>query len=280
MTQLAPSDPGPADAIGAAQRLVSSAHRILVLTGAGISTASGIPDFRGPSGLWTQDPAAERRSTIEAWLADGELRRQVWHQRLVSAHRRAQPNAGHRALLALERRGQLLLLVTQNVDGLHLDVGHNPARVVEIHGTGRAATCLRCGARWPIDVVLARVAAGDTDPHCREETATGGPCGGLLKAATISFGQSLVPTDLRRAEAAARTCDLVLTVGTTLSVYPAAGLVPLAATRGAAVVILNDQPTELDGLADVVVRADITTSLPRIVGLDASSGSTSSTDQS
>lgn len=259
-------------AVGRARQLIGEARRILVLTGAGISTDSGIPDFRGPDGVWTRDPAAERRSSIEHWLADPDLRQHVWRDRLRTPVAGARPNAAHRALVALERRGQLGLLVTQNTDGLHLDAGHHPDRVVEIHGTSRQAICLRCGARWPMGVVLDRVRAGNADPHCAEPGDDGNPCGGLVKSATISFGQSLVPLDLRRAQAAARTCDLLLAVGTTLSVYPAAGLVPLAAAAGAAVIIVNGSPTELDGAADVVVRGPIGELLPEILGCNDAVG--------
>jgi len=262
---LAGADLADRHAVAAARTLLAEARRVLVLTGAGISTASGIPDFRGPQGLWTRDPAAERQSSIDAYISDPGLRRQIWRSRLHPTVPQPRPNAGHRTLLALERRRQLALLVTQNVDGLHLDAGHDPALVVEIHGTNRAAVCLRCGARWPMVVVLDRVRGGDEDPHCQERAADGSTCGGLVKAATISFGQPLVVADLRRAEAAARTCDLLLAVGTTLAVYPAAGLVPLAAEHGARVVIVNADATELDHLADVIVRGDINDVLPQIV---------------
>lgn len=262
--------PSAAD-VGATVRqaaaVVGRSRRVVVLTGAGISTDSGIPDFRGPSGLWTRDPAAERRSSFEHWVGDPAMRREVWWERLRAPVSAAEPNDGHRALLVLERRGQLALLVTQNTDGLHLDAGHDPQRVVEIHGTSRWACCLRCGARWPMAAVLDRVRRGDGDPHCLEATGEDGQtCGGLVKSATISFGQRLVAADLERADAAARSCDLLLAVGSTLSVHPAAGLVPTAAAAGAAVVIVNGDPTELDRLAHVVVRGPISELLPQVVG--------------
>jgi NAD-dependent deacetylase len=247
-----------------AVRLLAAARRALVLTGAGISTESGIRDFRGPEGLWTKDPGAERRANISVYLAEREVRRQSWRNRLQSPFAGARPNEGHRALVELERSGVLDTLVTQNVDGLHVAAGHDPANVVEIHGTTREAQCLSCGRRQPIDAVLERVRAGDDDPACTEPSG-GGACGGILKAATISFGQSLVPEDLDRAEAAARRCDLVLAVGTTLSVYPAAGLVPLARAHGASVVIVNGDATDMDALADVVVRGRIGVVLPELV---------------
>jgi NAD-dependent deacetylase len=239
--------------------LLGQARRVLALTGAGISTESGIPDFRGPGGLWTKDPSAERRATIDVYLSEPDVRRQSWQNRLASDGLERRPNDGHRALVELERRGVLDTLVTQNVDGLHLAAGHDPERVVEIHGTTRQVMCMACGARLPMPEVLERVRQGEEDPACQV-------CGGILKAATISFGQSLLPEDLARAEEAALRCDLVLAVGTTLAVYPAAGLVPLARRRGAAVVIVNGEPTELDTLADVVVRGRIGEVLPVVVG--------------
>jgi NAD-dependent deacetylase len=245
-------------ALAAARGFIDEARRIVVLTGAGISTDSGIPDFRGPQGLWTKHPEAEKMATIQHYVADPEVRKRSWRSRLESPALSAEPNEGHRALVALERRGTLLALLTQNVDGLHQRAGSSPALVVEIHGTAREVTCLSCGARAPMERALARVRAGEADPPCRT-------CGGILKSATISFGQSLVPEDLRRAEQAARGCDLMLAVGTKLSVYPIAGVVPAAKEAGARVVILNAEPTEMDSLADVVLRGSISALLPRLV---------------
>ena len=261
---------GPqSDPLAQAAALMGRARRLLALTGAGISTDSGISDFRGPQGLWTRDPAAERRANIEVYLSDAEVRRSAWRHRLEStSSTRPEPNAGHLALFELERRGVLELLVTQNVDGLHLAAGHDPRRVGEIHGTMTAVQCMSCGARSPMPEVLDRVRGGEEDPACREP-AGAGPCGGILKSATISFGQSLVPEDLARAEQAALRCDLILTVGTTLGVYPAAGLVPVARNAGASVVIVNGDPTELDALADVVVRGRIGEVLPRLIEASA-----------
>jgi NAD-dependent deacetylase len=245
-------------AVAAARRLIDAARRILVLTGAGISTDSGIPDFRGPQGLWTRNPEAEKMATIQHYVADPEVRKRSWRSRLESPALHAEPNDGHKALVTLERRGTLLALLTQNIDGLHQRAGSSPSLVVEIHGTARDVTCLACGERAPMERALARVRAGEEDPPCRS-------CGGILKAATISFGQSLVPEDLRRAEQAARNCDLMLTVGTKLSVYPIAGVVPVAKEAGARVVIVNAEPTEMDALADVILRGSISALLPRLV---------------
>jgi NAD-dependent protein deacetylase/lipoamidase len=237
---------------------IEAARRIVVLTGAGISTDSGIPDFRGPQGVWTRNPQAEKMATLQHYVADPDVRKRSWQDRLASPAWHAKPNAGHRALVALERRGTLDTLITQNVDGLHQLAGSSPDRIVEIHGTMREVTCLACGERAPMERALARVRAGEDDPACRT-------CGGILKSATISFGQGLVQADLLRAQRAAEQCDLMLTVGTKLSVYPIAGVVPLAKEAGARVVIVNAEPTELDSLADAVLRGLISEILPRLI---------------
>jgi NAD-dependent deacetylase len=234
------------------------AERVVVLTGAGISTESGIPDFRGPQGVWTRDPKAEARADIRYYVSDPRVRRQAWQGRLNHPARDAQPNAGHRALAELDRQGRLLLLVTQNIDGLHLAAGSSPERTVEIHGTMRDYACLDCGARGPMAEALDRVRAGEEDPACRE-------CGGILKSATISFGQSLVPAELARAEAAAAACDLFLAVGTSLTVYPVAWLPERAMRAGARLVILNAEPTPLDDRAHAVLRGQIGEVLPELV---------------
>jgi|ERR671919_1810601 NAD-dependent deacetylase len=237
---------------------IEAAQRVVVLTGAGVSTDSGIPDFRGPQGVWTRNPEAEKQSTIQHYVADPEVRRRAWRNRLDSPAWAAKPNAGHRALVALERRGKLDTLITQNIDGLHQAAGSSPERVIEVHGTMREVVCLDCGERAPMERALARVRAGEDDPPCRR-------CGGILKSATISFGQSLVPEDLRRAEQAARRCDLMLAIGTKLSVWPVAGVVPVAKDAGARVAILNAEPTDMDALADTVLRAPISGILPRLI---------------
>ena len=245
--------------IGRARAWIDAARRIVVLTGAGISTDSGIPDFRGPQGLWTKNPEAEKMSTIQHYVADPEVRKRSWRDRLASPAWHAKPNSGHLALVALERRGTLDTLITQNIDGLHRMAGSSPDRIVEIHGTMREVVCLSCDERAPMERALARVRAGEEDPACRT-------CGGILKSATISFGQALVQADLRRAQRAAEGCDLLLAVGTKLSVYPVAGVVPIAKQAGARVVIVNAEPTEMDMLADAVLRGPISALLPRLVG--------------
>lgn len=238
---------------------IAGAERIVVLTGAGISTESGIPDFRGPQGLWTKNPGAEKMATLQHYVADPEVRKRAWRSRLETFAGRREPNRGHLALVELERRGVLHTLITQNVDGLHQAAGSAPERIVEIHGTIREVVCLDCNERAPMERALARVEAGEEDPACRS-------CGGILKSATISFGQALVQEDLQRAELAARACDLMLAVGTTLSVYPIAGVVPVAKRSGARIVILNAEPTEMDHLADAVLRGAIGEILPALVG--------------
>ncbi len=230
------------------------ANRVLVFTGAGISTESGIPDFRGPNGLWrTNDPAL---ATIQAYLADPAVRRARWRSRLESPVDRAEPNLGHQAVVELERMGRVEVVVTQNIDGLHQRAGST--RVIELHGTTREASCLSCGDRMPVERVLSRVAEGDDDPACDR-------CGGILKTATISFGQGLVEADVERAMAEAQRSEVCLTVGSTLAVWPAAG-VPLAAAReGSRLVIVNDGETELDTAAAAVIRGRAGTVLPRLV---------------
>src|SRR5207247_4956258 len=171
------------------------------------------PDFRGPQGVWPKNPEAEKMATIQHYVADAEVRKRAWRSRLETPIQDREPHDGHRALVTLERRGVLDTLITQNVDGLHLKAGSSPERVIEIHGTIREVVCLDCGERAPMERALARVRAGEADPPCRS-------CGGILKSATISFGQALVEDDLARAERAARACDLLFEVGSTLSVYP------------------------------------------------------------
>ncbi|MFN8035268.1 MAG: NAD-dependent deacylase [Acidimicrobiia bacterium] len=236
------------------------AESIVVLTGAGISTESGIPDFRGPSGVWTKDPDAEKMATIQYYVRDADVRRRAWRHRLESDMWSAEPNAGHHALAELEGRARLDAIVTQNVDGLHQRAGSTPEKVIEVHGTVHEVECLTCGRRAPMGPTLDRVRAGEEDPLCRE-------CGGLLKSATISFGQDLVPEVLRRAQQSAADCDVFLAIGTSLAVYPAAALPELAVGSGATLVIMNEQPTPLDPYARAVVPHRIGEVLPALVAL-------------
>ncbi len=250
--------PDLAPLIEAARALVQASERILAVTGAGISTDSGIPDYRGPNGVWTKNPRAEKTSNLQYYLADPEVRKAAWRNRLASPIWEAAPNEGHLALVELERKGKLDTLVTQNVDGLHHKAGNDPSRIIEIHGNAHGVLCWSCGDRAPMTKVLERVRAGEDDPACRT-------CGGILKSTTISFGQSLVAEDLLRAERAAQGADLVVAIGSTLTVYPAAGVVPIALHHGASLVIVNADPTPFDADADVVLRAPISEVLPEIV---------------
>ncbi|HVL57809.1 MAG TPA: Sir2 family NAD-dependent protein deacetylase [Burkholderiaceae bacterium] len=240
------------------RRWIDAAERVVVLTGAGISTDSGIPDFRGPQGLWTRNPAAEKQSTISHYLADPQVRRAAWQARLEHPAWTARPNAGHLALVTLEQRGKLHALITQNIDELHQVAGNSPHKVIEVHGTIRRVMCWDCGERRPMLDALARVRAGEADPACAR-------CGGILKSDTISFGQALVPETIDRAMAAARQADLMLAIGTTLQVYPVAATVPLAKEAGARIVIVNAEPTPMDPAADAVLRGSISDVLPSLV---------------
>ena len=245
------------EAIDKVRGWVAAAQRIVVLTGAGISTDSGIPDFRGPQGLWTRNPAAEKQSTLQTYLADAEVRQAAWRARLVHPAWTAQPNRGHAALVALEQRGKLHALITQNIDELHQIAGNSAQRTIEVHGTVRRVMCWACGERAPMEAALARVRAGEVDPPCLA-------CGGILKSDTVSFGQPLVPEVIARAVRVAGEADLLLAIGTTLQVYPVASVVAVAKDAGARIVIMNAQPTPLDDLADALLRGPIGELLPMI----------------
>ncbi|CAN5518276.1 NAD-dependent protein deacetylase [soil metagenome] len=246
------------DDLTTVRRWIAAAARVTVLSGAGISTDSGIPDFRGPNGVWTKNPGAEKTATLSHYLDDPEVRRQAWRNRLASPAWAAEPNAGHRALVALQAQGKLHTLITQNVDGLHQLAGNDPELVIEVHGTMRRVGCLDCGDSAPMERALERVRAGEADPACRS-------CGGILKSATISFGQALVEDDLRRAERAALGCDLLLAVGSSLTVFPIADVVRVAKGAGARVVIANAEPTPFDADADAVLRGPLSEVLPALV---------------
>ena len=244
-------------AVAVARRWIDAAERVVVLTGAGISTDSGIADFRGPQGVWTRNPAAEKLSNIHYYMADPEVRKASWKARMDHTAWSAKPNPGHAALVELERRGKLHALITQNIDELHQVAGNSPERVIEVHGTVRKVVCMSCGWRGPMLETLARVRAGEADPACRA-------CGGILKSATISFGQALVPEVIDRAMRAAAEAEVLLAVGSSLQVYPVAGAVPAAKAAGARVVIVNAEPTALDDLADALLPGSISAILPRI----------------
>ncbi|MEL6892663.1 MAG: Sir2 family NAD-dependent protein deacetylase [Actinomycetota bacterium] len=247
------------DAVAAARDLLAAARRVVVLTGAGISTDSGIPDFRGPNGLWTKNPAAEKASRLEYYLSDPEVRRAAWQNRLDTPAWTAEPNDGHGAIVELERRGQLHGLVTQNIDGLHQKAGNDPDKVIEVHGTVWFTRCWDCDERLPMAEALDRVRAGEDDPPCLT-------CGGILKSDTISFGQALIPEVIDRALMVSEESDVLLAVGSTLSVFPAANCVPRAKAGGASVVIVNGDETSMDRYADHLLLGQIGDVLPALVG--------------
>jgi NAD-dependent protein deacetylase/lipoamidase len=237
--------------------LVREAERILVFTGAGVSTGSGIRDFRGPGGVWrTRKPVY-----FEDFLASEQARIEYWDQKVEAwpAFRDARPNPAHEAIVALERAGKVAMVVTQNIDGLHARAGTSRERLVELHGTSGWVECLSCHGRTEPGPHMDSFASTRRPPTCS--------CGGLLKPATISFGQSLRPDDLRRAGHAATRCDLVLALGSTLSVYPAASFPLAAAERGVPYVIVNRGPTEHDGHPAVALRleGDVAVLLPPAV---------------
>jgi NAD-dependent deacetylase len=242
----------------AARGWIDAARRVVVLTGAGISTDSGIPDFRGPQGVWTKNPKAEKLSDIRYYMSDPEVRRLSWQSRLEHPAWTAQPNRGHLALVELEKRGKLHALITQNIDELHQLAGNSREKVIEVHGTVRQVVCMACGERAPMEKALARVRAGEADPACRS-------CGGILKSATISFGQALVPEVIDRAMQAASEAEVLLAVGSTLRVYPVAGAVPAAKAAGAKLVIVNAEETAFDELADAIFNEPISEVLPRLL---------------
>lgn len=245
--------------INRVRQWIDEASRVVALTGAGISTDSGIPDFRGPQGVWTRNPQAEKQSTLQNYLADSEVRKAAWQSRMAHPAWEARPNSGHLALAELEKRGKLHALITQNIDGLHQKAGNSSERVVEVHGTVLRVICWGCKQKQPMQDVIARVRSGEVDPPCLE-------CGGILKSDTISFGQNLVPEVIDRAMRVAREGDVFLAIGSTLQVYPIAGAVPLARQAGARVVIINAAPTPFDEIADAVMPTSISEVLPQICG--------------
>ncbi|MEU0915424.1 SIR2 family NAD-dependent protein deacylase [Streptomyces althioticus] len=231
---------------------------VALLTGAGVSTDSGIPDYRGPAGLWRRDPDAEKLVTYEYYMADPEIRRRSWRMRQETFAALPEPNAAHRAVAELERSGTAVRVITQNVDGLHQLGGMPDRKVLDLHGTARTVVCAKCHARTPMEDVLARLTAGEDDPPCVD-------CGGILKPATVMFGEALDPTVLGEAVAITKACTLFIAAGTSLQVHPAAGLAQVAADHGARLVVVNAEPTPYDDLADEIVREPIGTSLPALL---------------
>ena len=239
--------------------LIENARRAVVFTGAGISTESGIPDFRSPGGMWSRRRPVDFRD----FVASESARREAWSQR-VESHRtmaHAEPNHGHRAVASLVHRGIVSAVITQNIDGLHQISGVPEGRVIELHGNSTYAKCIECDAPYPLEPILQAYARDGALPMCER-------CGGHVKTATISFGQAMPEAAMRRAEAATAECDLFLAIGSSLVVYPAAGF-PIHAKRlGATLVILNRDPTELDDLADLVLNREIGATLGAIAGVN------------
>ncbi|MER5945632.1 Sir2 family NAD-dependent protein deacetylase [Streptomyces sp. NPDC001904] len=238
--------------------MTTSQPLVAILTGAGISTDSGIPDYRGPNGVWRKDPDAEKLVTYDYYMNDPEIRRRAWQVRRGGGTLAAEPNAAHRAIADLDRSGVPVRVVTQNVDGLHQRAGLPARKVLELHGSAREFVCTGCGERGPMEAALARVEAGEDDPGCLV-------CGSVLKSATVMFGENLDPVVLAEAVAVTKACEVFFAVGSSLQVHPAAGLAGLAAEHGARLVVVNAEPTPYDDVADEVVREPIGTALPRLL---------------
>lgn len=237
---------------------IRDAGAITVLSGAGVSTYSGIPDYRGPQGVWTKDPSAAALSSIDSYVSDPEVRKRAWLARRDHPAWQAQPNVAHQALVSLEQAGKLRAIITQNIDELHQQAGSDPASVIELHGTMFQVECLSCGQRGSMAEALERVRAGEEDPACRA-------CGGMQKSATISFGQSLREEVVQAAVRAARGCDLMLAIGSSLTVQPAAGLCLEAMDNGARLIVLNNEDTPYDSVADGVLNTPVQESLPDLL---------------
>lgn len=243
---------------GELARLIDRAGRVALFTGAGISTESGIPDFRSPGGIWTKLAPID----FDAFLASEEARREAWRRKFASDAllRNARPNRGHRAVAELVRREKAAAVITQNIDGLHQSSGLAEDEVIELHGNSTYARCLDCAARYEIDALCAAFARDGSAPRCDG-------CGGFVKTATISFGQPMPAAAMRRAEVETRAADLFIVVGSSLVVYPAAGFPELAKRGGARLAILNRDPTPLDDIADLVLHSAIGETLGAAVGV-------------
>lgn len=251
--------PASVKSVKTAVEMIKASKEISVLTGAGISTASNIPDYRGPQGVWTKDPEAEAKATYQYWVTHAEHRQKRWAEMVNSKIWSAvEPNAGHISLNALQKTGQLHTLVTQNIDGLHQLAGVDMGRLVEVHGSTRRVVCVECSDENPMEYAIQRVRQGEADPKCES-------CCGILKAAVISFGQALIEEDLYRAQLAAQECDLLICIGTSLGVFPIANMVPIAVAHEAKVLIINGEPTAMDHRADHILRGDINDILPKVM---------------
>jgi NAD-dependent deacetylase len=247
------------DPIDTLRTFLAAARNIVVFTGAGISTESGIPDFRSPGGIWSK----MQPITYQEFVGDPAMRREAWSRLFsgVMGWTGAAPNAGHHAVARLVRRGRASAVITQNVDGLHQAAGVPPERVVELHGNATFAKCLECGLRHELDILKQSFLGTGEIPTCRD-------CGGLVKSATISFGQAMPEAEMRRADQIARQADLFIVLGSSLVVYPAAGFPLLAKRAGARLVIINREPTEQDPLADLVLHDSIGKIMTAVVPLD------------
>ena len=238
--------------------LIGSSSRAVVFTGAGISTESGIPDFRSPGGIWTK----MQPISFQDYLADASARRLSWQRRLEMEEtwKTVQPNQGHRAVAELVAMGKASHVITQTIDALHQASGVPAEQVIELHGNTRHAKCLDCGAVAAIAGILAHFETHGDAPDCAQ-------CGGLVKTGTISFGQPMPEDEMARAQAATKACDLMLVLGSSLQVYPAAGFPIQAKRQGAALVILNREATPLDSYADLVINAEIGPTMGSVIGL-------------
>ncbi|GLW29164.1 SIR2 family NAD-dependent protein deacylase [Actinoplanes regularis] len=232
-------------------------ERVAVLTGAGVSTDSGIPDYRGPEGVWTRDPELVKAFTYESFMADSTVRAAFWRTYLDHAAWRAEPNAAHRALADLERSGVAVRILTQNVDGLHQRAGSSARKVLELHGSMHEVVCTGCRRRTPSEQTMARVRTGDADPRCAD-------CGAILKLAVVLFGEHLDPSVTGLAERIAAHTQLMIVAGSSLQVEPVASLCAVAVNAGNRLVIVNRDPTPYDEIAVEVIREPIGTALPRI----------------
>jgi len=241
------------------KRMIDAARRIVAFTGAGISTESGIPDFRSPGGIWTRYRPIE----FQDFLSSEEMRRESWRRKFAidETMRKAEPNAGHRALAKLVEQGKMIAVITQNIDGLHQASGIPDEQVIELHGNSTYAACLDCKRRHELEWVKQIFADNETLPMCMA-------CGGILKTATISFGQAMPEDAMERAHDVTRQADLMITLGSSLVVYPAAGFPIMAKRLGARYVIVNREPTEQDDAADLVINAEIGATISKAVGVN------------
>jgi len=241
------------------RELIDGARRIVAFTGAGISTESGIPDFRSPGGIWTK----YQPIYFDDFMSSDEMRRESWRRKFATDETilKAEPNAGHRALAKLVEQGKMTAIITQNVDGLHQRSGVPASRIIELHGNTTYATCLDCGQRHELEPIRKAFQANGTLPICEK-------CDGIVKTATISFGQAMPEIQMARAQDETQQCDLFIVLGSSLVVYPAAGFPRIAKRRGARLAILNRDPTDQDDDADLVVHDEIGPTMSRVVGVN------------